>query len=406
MRRSLLRGLPAGGHRTHGADAPGFAVSERSQAFRARFYPEASDGQWSDWRWQVRKGIRTLASLQRILRLSDDERRAIGNAASRGFLPMSLPPYYASLLDPDDPLQGLRRTVIPVGTESVVAPHEVIDPLAEDEHTVAPGLVHRYPDRVLFLSTKFCASYCRFCTRSRLVGENGETYNLAQAHWEEALAYIRAHPEIRDVLISGGDPLMLSDKTLESLLSALADIPHVEFIRMGTKAPVALPQRITPSLLEILHRYRPVWMSINVTSKDEITPEAAQACQRLADAGVPMGSQTVLLRGVNDSVDEMREMMQALLQIRVRPYYLYQLDPVAGTSHFRVPVSKGLEIIAGLRGHTTGYAVPTYVIDCPGGGGKVPISPDNLVGRDGDELLIKNFEGKVFRAPDPRDIDS
>ena len=265
-----------------------------------------------------------------------------------------------------------------------------------------PGLVHRYPDRVLFLVTDFCSTYCRYCTRSCMVG-NGKGLPFDRGQWEKAIAYIENSPAVRDVILSGGDPLTLSDEILEWLLSRLRKIRHVEFLRIGTKAPVVLPQRITPALTRMLKRYHPLWISIHFTHPDELTPETTLACDRLADAGIPLGSQTVLLSGINDDLDTMKRLMHGLLKIRVKPYYLYQCDPILGSSHFRTPVGKGLEIIRGLRGYTTGYAVPSYVIDAPGGGGKIPLLPEYIVGRDGDDLLLKNYEGNTYRYPDPGD---
>ncbi|MCG6964189.1 MAG: KamA family radical SAM protein [Acidobacteria bacterium] len=369
----------------------------RATSFRRKHFPTASATEWRDWQWQVRNRLARLEALERVLVLTERERRAI--EAHRGQLPFAVTPYYASLLDPLDSEQPLRRTVIPDVMESVVVSGEAIDPLAEEAQSPVPGLVHRYPDRVLFLVTAFCSTYCRYCTRSRVVGDLGEL-QPSPHQWEAALRYIAGHTEIRDVLLSGGDPLTLSDDKLQWLLGRLRAIPHVEIIRLGTKVPAVLPQRITPQLVWMLRRFHPLMMSLHFTHPDELTPEAAKACARLADAGVPLGSQTVLLRGVNDSVDTMRRLMHGLLRLRVRPYYLYQCDPVVGTSQFRTPVQSGLEIIAGLRGHTSGYAVPTYVIDAPGGGGKIPLAPDALVGREGDDVLLRNYEGKVFRYPD------
>lgn len=377
---------------------PSFVISERSDAYRRRFHPDASLREWNDWRWQQRHRLRTLAELERILALTDDEREAI--VRHSGPLPFGLTPYYASLLDPNDPGQGLRRTAVPTLGEFVRTPGEELDPLGEDASSPVPGLVHRYPDRVLFLVTGLCAVYCRYCTRARLVGATGEG-SLKKHQIEDALAYIAATPRIRDVLISGGDPLSLDDERLDWILGRLRAIPHVEFVRIGTKNPAVLPQRITPALVRILKKHGSPWMSIHFTHPDELTPEVAQACGRLADAGVPLGSQTVLLRGVNDDVETMRRLVHGLLRIRVKPYYLYQCDPIAGSSHFRTPVARGLEIIAGLRGHTSGYAVPTYVIDAPGGGGKIPLFPDAVAGRDGDDLLLRNYAGRIYRYPDP-----
>lgn len=376
-----------------------FPSGPDSRAFRRRFFPEASAEEWNDWRWQLRSRIRSLAQLEKIFRLSADEHDAI--ARHKGSLPVGITPYYASLMDRDDAEEPLRRTHIPVGQEYLRTPGEADDPLGEDHDTKTPGLVHRYPDRVLFLTTGFCSTYCRYCTRSRMVGEAGGEYQFSTRQWEQALAYIEAHPEIRDVLLSGGDPLTIADEKLDYLLGRLRAIRHVEFIRLGTKVPTVLPMRVTRSLTRILRKHHPLWMSIHVTHPRELTPEVTEAYARLADAGIPLGSQTVLLKGINDSVDTMKAMMHGLLIRRVKPYYLYQCDPITGSAHFRTPVKKGIEIIEGLRGHTTGYAVPQYVIDAPGGGGKIPLLPDYIVGRDGDDLLLRNFEGGVYRYPDP-----
>ena len=377
-----------------------FPVGPATRAFRKRFYPAIDAAQWNDWRWQARRRIRTLAELERLFVLSDDERDAV--VRHQGSLPLGITPYYASLMSRDDALEPLRRTHIPVGTEYLKAPGEADDPLGEDGHTAVPGLVHRYPDRVLFLATGFCSTYCRYCTRSRMVGEPGGEYSFSRPQWEEALDYIAAHPEIRDVLISGGDPLTLSDERLDYLLGRLRAIRHVEFVRLGTKVPVVLPMRVNRSLTRILKKHHPLWMSLHFTHPAELTPEVTEACTRLADAGIPLGSQTVLLKDINDSVDTLKSLYHGLLKRRVRPYYLYQCDPISGSSHFRTSVDKGLEIMQGLRGHTTGYAVPTYVIDAPGGGGKIPLLPDYVQGRDGDDLILKNFEGKTYRYTDPQ----
>jgi lysine 2,3-aminomutase len=377
---------------------PRLVVSPRSDSFRRRFFPEAAVADWNDWRWQLRNRIRNLGDLKRILRLSEDEEEAVMRLG--GHLPVGITPYYAALMDPLEALDPIRRTMVPVGTELVHTPGEADDPLAEDEFMPVPGLVHRYPDRVLFLVTNFCATYCRYCTRARMVGQTGE-YHFNTKQYERAIEYIAATPTVRDVLLSGGDPLTMNDDRLEWLLSRLRAIPHVEFLRIGTKVPAVLPQRITPQLTRMLRRFHPLWMSIHFMHPAEITPEVGQACARLADAGIPLGSQTVLTQGVNDDVPTMKALMHGLLKSRVRPYYIYQCDPISGSSHFRTPVEKGLEIIAGLRGFTTGYGVPTFVIDAPGGGGKIPLIPDPVVGRDGDFVLLRNHEGKVFRYPDP-----
>lgn len=376
-----------------------FPVGPTTRAFRKRFFSEVELAEWNDWRWQARRRIRTLAELERLFVLSDDERDAV--ARHEGSLPLGITPYYASLMSREDALEPLRRTHIPVGTEYLKVPGEADDPLGEDGHTAAPGLVYRYPDRVLFLVTGFCSTYCRYCTRSRMVGEPGGDYSFSRPQWEEALDYIAAHPEIRDVLLSGGDPLTLSDDRLDYLLGRLRAIRHVEFVRLGTKVPVVLPMRVTRSLTRILKKHHPLWMSVHFTHPTELTPEVTEACTRLADAGIPLGSQTVLLKGINDNVETLKSLYHGLLKRRVRPYYLYQCDPITGSSHFRTSVDKGLEIMQGLRGHTTGYAVPTYVIDAPGGGGKIPLLPDYVQGREGNDLILRNFEGKTYRYTDP-----
>ena len=376
-----------------------FPVGPRTREFRKRFFADISPDTWNDWRWQARSRLRSLTQLERVFALSPDEREAI--TRHRGSLPVGITPYYASLMDLADPTEPLRRTHLPVMDEYLPTPGEADDPLGEDHDSAVPGLVHRYPDRVLFLATGFCSTYCRYCTRSRMVGEAGGGYQFSYGQWEKALAYIEAHREIRDVLISGGDPLTLGDDKLEWLLGRLRAIEHVEFLRIGSKVPVVLPQRVTRNLVRILKRYHPLWMSLHLTHPAELTPETTEAFTRLADAGIPLGSQTVLLKGINDSVETLKPLFHGLLKRRVRPYYLYQCDPITGSAHFRTPVEKGLEIIRGLRGHTTGYAVPTYVIDAPGGGGKIPLLPDYVVGRDGDDLLLTNFEGGTYRYADP-----
>jgi lysine 2,3-aminomutase len=378
-----------------------FAISARTKGFRHTSFPDVSDAQWNDWRWQLRNSLRTVDELGRVLQLSDDETAAMRR--NRNDFPVAVTPYYASLLDPRDPNQGLRRTMVMTPQEFVRTPDESIDPLSEDRDSPVPGLVHRYPDRVLFLVTGTCAVYCRFCTRSRMVGPPDGKYVFNTGQWERAIEYIAGTPAIRDVLISGGDPLVLSDDRLEWLLSRLRRIPHVEFLRIGTKIPAVLPQRITRDLVKMLKRYHPLWMSLHVLHPDELTREMEQACSRLADAGIPLGSQTPLLAGVNDDHEVARRLFHGLLRLRVKPYYLYQADLVVGTAHFRTPVSKGLEIVKRLRGHTSGYAVPTFAIDVPGGGGKIAVLPDSALERDGHHILLTNYEGNVYRFPDPRE---
>ncbi|MEZ6232708.1 MAG: KamA family radical SAM protein [Phycisphaerales bacterium] len=392
------KGTPRGG--TGSADAPSDAIpmSPGARAFRDRVFPGATDADWADWKWQLRSRLRGPETLERAFHPTDDERQTVAELGDR--LPVGITPYYASLIDPNDPSDPIRKTMVPVAQEFKMAPGEQADPLGEDADMPVPGLVHRYPDRVLFLVTSFCAVYCRYCTRSRLVGKTGE-YHFNTAQFEKALAYLRATPEVRDVLISGGDPLTMNDDRLDWLLGQLRAIPHIDFVRIGSKVPVVLPQRITPAFCAMLKKHKP-WMSIHFMHPREVTPEVAEACGRLVDAGVPLGSQTVLTAGVNDDPATMKELMHRLLKARVRPYYIYQCDPIPGSAHFRVPVEKGLEIIEALRGHTTGYAVPTFVIDGPGGGGKIPLMPNYVLGRDGDDIVLRNYSGKVFRYPDPR----
>ncbi len=366
-----------------------------TRSFRRRFYPLVSDKEWNDWQWQVSNRIRTYEKLSRILVLSPDE--TLVNSGAQ--LPLSITPYYLSLISADDPDQPLRRSVVPSVNEWVKMPCESDDPLGEDHQSPVPGLVHRYPDRVLFLLLDFCSTYCRYCTRSRVVGHGN--IHAGRTRWEKAIEYIARTPMIRDVLLSGGDPLTLSDDRLEWVLSRLRRIPHVEIIRIGTKVPTVLPQRITPKLVKMLRRYHPLWMSLHFVHPDECTPETTKACTMLADAGIPLGSQTVLLKNINDSVDTMKSLMQGLMKMRVRPYYLYQCDPITGSGHFRTSIEKGLEIIRGLRGFTTGYAVPTYVVDAPGGGGKIPLMPDYVQGHTAEDMILTNYEHKNFRYPDP-----
>lgn len=350
---------------------------------------------WRDWTWQLRNRLTTTAQLEQLMELTPDERAGCEHANRK--LALAITPYFFNLIDRRDPDCPIRKQVIPRAAEQVVSDGEMLDSLGEDEHSPVSGLVHRYPDRVLFLVTDRCAAYCRYCTRSRLVS-NAQDYNF-HPEYEEGLRYIAAHPEIRDVLLSGGDPLLLSDAKLEHLLSRLRAIPHVEFIRIGSRIPVFLPQRITPELCAILRRHGPVWMSIHVNHPRECTADLRAACERLAFAGVPLGNQSVLLRGINDDVDVMKALVHRLLRMRVRPYYLYQMDLITGGAHFKASVRKGIEIIQALRGHTTGYAVPQFVIDAPGGGGKVPLNPDYVESVDDDAIVLRNYEGRLYRYP-------
>jgi lysine 2,3-aminomutase len=358
---------------------------------------------WNDWTWQLRNRITTLAQLEKLMTLTPDEKEGCLFAAHK--LSLAITPYYFNLIDTKDPECPIRKQVIPNIKESYIAPGESSDPVGEEGTMPVPGIVHRYPDRVLFLVTDRCASYCRYCTRSRLVS-NAQSYDF-HPELEQGLKYIESHPEIRDVLISGGDPLLLSDAKIDSLLGRLRAIPHVEFIRMGSRIPVFLPQRITPELAEIFRKHGPIWMSIHTNHPKEVTQELAVACERLSLAGVPLGNQSVLLDGINDSVEVMKSLVHRLLMIRVRPYYLYACDLIEGSTHFRAPIQKGIEIIRGLRGHTTGYSIPQLVVDGPGGGGKIPLNPEYVQAIHDGVLELRNFEDRTYiyptgnKLPDP-----
>lgn len=360
-------------------------------------YARVPAREWNDWRWQVRHRIRDLAGLEEVFTLTPDEREAVIRLGTR--LPLGLTPYYAGRVLAS---AALRKTKIPSPAEFTVAPGEHDDPLGEEAHHVVPGLVHTYPDKALFLVTDFCATYCRYCMRARLVGQG--TLVPDHAMWERALDYLRHHTEIRDVLLSGGDPLIMADDRLEWLLQRLRALPHLEMLRIGTKVPAVLPQRITPALCRMLKRYHPLFMSLHFVHPDELTPETATACNRLADAGIPLGGQMVLLRGVNDDPAIIKELCQRQLTMRVKPYYLHQCDAIAGSEHFRTTVARGRAIIQALHGWTSGYAVPQYMIDAPGGGGKIPVVPDYIVRQDGPDFVIRNYAGQLYRyregAPD------
>jgi lysine 2,3-aminomutase len=355
---------------------------------------------WNDWRWQLKNRITNVDQLQKYLPTLTREEYA-GAALANNKLALAITPYFFNLIDQEDENCPIRLQVVPRLEETTTAPWEMSDPCGEDSHSPVPGLVHRYPDRVLFLVTDRCAAYCRYCTRSRLVS-NATGYDF-HPEFEKQIAYIQKHPEIRDVLLSGGDPLLLSDEKLEHLLSRLRAIPHVEFLRIGTRIPIFLPQRITPELCAMLKQFHPLFISIHSNHPRELTTEVRDTLGRLADAGIPLGNQTVLLRNVNDSIEVMKAQVQKLLMCRVRPYYIYQCDLIAGSAHLRSSVRKGLEIMENLRGHTTGYAVPQFVIDAPGGGGKVPVNPDYILTRDDNRIVIRNYEGKVFEYPEAAD---
>jgi lysine 2,3-aminomutase len=351
---------------------------------------------WDDWRWQLAHRLNTVEELSQVIDLTPDE--IVGLSAPQHFR-VDITPYFASLMDGDDDRCPMRRQVIPTGREMVPFTAEMSDSLAEEAHSPVPGLVHRYPDRVLMLVTTQCASYCRYCTRSRIVGDPSAQFS--RHDYEAQIRYIAGNPRVRDVLISGGDPLILPQKILDDLLRQLWAIPHVEILRIGSRVPVFLPQRITPDLVDMLRQYHPLWMNIHFNHPKEITPEVEVALARLADAGIPLGSQSVLLAGINDCPNIMKDLVHKLVRNRVRPYYIYQCDLVHGAGHFRTPVSTGIQIIEALRGHTSGFAVPTFVIDAPRGGGKIPIMPNYLLSESPDRVVARNFEGFISAYTQP-----
>ncbi|MFV0337303.1 MAG: KamA family radical SAM protein [Chthoniobacterales bacterium] len=360
------------------------------------FWPDVSAEQWKDWKWQLKNRVTRLEQLEKLLRLTDVERAGVLLSGTK--LSLGITPHFFNLIDPNDPQDPIRRQVIPRMEEGNVSPEEMADPCGEDSHMPVPGLVHRYPDRVLFLTTDRCASYCRYCTRSRVVSGAGE--QSLETNFDEAFAYLEKHTEVRDVLFSGGDALLFSDSRLEYFISRIRAIKHIEFIRIGSRVPIFLPQRITPSLCKMLQKYHPLWMSVHVNHPRELTTEVRDGLAMLANHGVPLGNQSVLLAGVNDNAETMKTLVHKLLMARVKPYYLYQCDLITGSAHLRTSVRKGIEIIESLRGNTSGYAVPQYVIDAPGGGGKIPINPNYVLYHDHEKIVLRNYEGKVFEYPE------
>lgn len=362
---------------------------------------DVSPKDWKDYRWQLKNRVQSLARIEEDLTLSEEERSGILLTGTK--LASAVTPHYFNLVEADNPACPIRRQIIPRLEETFEDPREMSDPCGEDEHMPVPGLVHRYPDRVLFLVTDRCASYCRYCTRSRVVSGVGDQH--LETQWEAAFAYLENTPQVRDVLLSGGDPLLLSDGRLDRILSRLRSIKHIQFVRIGSRIPIFLPQRITPELCATLRKYHPLFISIHANHPRELTTEVRDALGRLADAGIPLGNQSVLLKGVNDSVDVQRALLHKLLLCRVKPYYLYQCDLIKGSAHLRTPIRTGLEIIEGLRGHTTGYAIPQLVIDAPGGGGKIPINPNYVVSSDERQTLLRNYEGKEFLYPEAQELE-
>jgi lysine 2,3-aminomutase len=368
----------------------------RREAICQIFGEPYDPARWNDWRWQMRHRFIKPEQFEKLLRLTVAERR--GLAMTHEKFAVAVTPHFAELIDADDPNCPIRRQVVPREEELFVGPGDMTDPCGEDHDEVVPGLVHRYPDRVLLLALDTCAAYCRYCTRSRLVSQ-GELDPLAR-RMDAIIGYLEAHTEVRDVLLSGGDPLLMSEDRLDEVLGRIRAVPHIEFVRIGSRVPCFLPQRITPELVAVLRKHR-VWLSLHFCHAREVTPDVARACDLLADGGIPLGAQTVLLKGVNDDVQTLKDLFHALLRIRVRPYYLYQCDPVVGTGHLRTTVAKGIELMSGVRGHTTGYAVPTYVIDAPGGGGKVPIQAETITAYEDGNVSLRNWAGQTYSYIDP-----
>lgn len=373
-------------------------MPEQFVSKRAPIYKDVPDEKWNDWRWQLSNRLNSVEDIEKILPLSESERKAL---QTQGIFRVDVTPYFISLIDPEDLEDPIRLQIIPRAEEMQSFTAMMEDSLAEDRHSPVPGLVHRYPDRVLMLVTTQCASYCRYCTRSRIVGDPGQTFKREE--FEMQIDYLKRTPQVRDVLLSGGDPLVLAPKILEELLSRLREIPHIEIIRIGSRVPVFMPMRITQELCDMLEKYHPLWMNIHVNHPNEISAELAAATDRLTRAGIQLGNQAVLLAGVNDNVHIQRDLVHRLVRIRVRPYYLYQCDLVEGAGHFRTPVAKGIEIMEGLRGHTSGYAVPQFIVDAPGGGGKIPLMPNYLMSMSDHKIILRNFEGFITTYEEPTD---
>lgn len=363
-----------------------------------QLWQDVTEKQWNDWKWQLKNRITDVETLKQIVKLTKTEEKAIEKCL--GHLRMAITPYYATLIDPQDPNCPIRKQAIPTESELIDAQADMIDPLHEGKDSPIPGLTHRYPDRVLLLMTDQCSMYCRHCTRRRLAGNTDRIYSKEQI--EKAIDYIRNTPEVRDVLLSGGDALCVSDERIDWILQKLREIPHVEIIRIGTRTPVVLPQRITKELISIIRKYHPIWLNTHFNHPKEITLESKKAIALLADAGIPLGNQSVLLKGVNDCPDLMKKLVHELVKMRIRPYYLYQCDLSTGIEHFRTPVSKGVEIIERLRGHTSGFAVPTFVVDAPGGGGKIPVGPNYVLSHSPDKIILRNYEGVIASYQEPK----
>ena len=396
-----VHGLDIFSNDTNSSDARSLPISASVDSFRRTFFPTASAHDWNDWRWQLKNRLSTVEEFSRIFQLTESETTAFTQTCG---IPVAVTPYYASIMHSGEHSSNgaLKRCMLPSMMEYHKSPGEREDPLAEEHYSPIPGLVHRYSDRALFMVTDFCSCYCRYCTRSRLVG-GGKKSSQARAmklRWELAISWIAEHPEIKDVIISGGDPLTLTDSQIEFLLESIRAIKHVEIIRIGTKVPVVLPQRITKPLTKILKKFHPLFASIHFTHPDELTIENREACERLANAGLPLGSQTVLLKGINDSPETLSALMTGLLKHRVRPYYVYQCDPIIGSSHFRTTVRDGVNLIGALQGNISGYGIPHYVVDTPGGGGKISLLPNRIAETTPDGISLLNYQGQEFYYPE------
>lgn len=371
------------------------------QSRRRELFPQATDAEWRDWRWQLRHSVRSLAELEKLVPLTGDERRGCLETAS--IFRLGISPYYLSLIDPDHPFCPVRMQSIPVRAEAEKHRGELRDPLGEDHHRPVRAIVHKYPDRVLLLALDHCSVYCRHCTRRRIT--SGDEGGISREELQEAVAYLREHTEVRDVLVSGGDPLLLSTPRLIELLEPLRAIPHVEMIRIGTRIPVCLPMRVDDELARALRRFAPLFVVTHFNHAKEITSEAREACERLVDHGVPVENQAVLMRRLNSSVTAIKDLMQKCLTMRVRPYYLHQMDVAEGLEHLRTPIATGVEILEGLRGWTTGLAVPHLAVDLPDGGGKVTLQPQYVVEKGQRETVLRNYRGEKYVYPEPAETD-
>lgn len=365
---------------------------------RKELFPHISDEEWNDWHWQVKNRIGNVEQLKNYLDLTREEELNIIETTK--VFRMAITPYYLSLIDPNDPIDPIKKQSVPSIKETQMSEADLQDPLHEDSDSPVPGITHRYPDRVLFLITDVCSMYCRHCTRRRFAGHVDKAPSKEQI--DRAIDYIANTPSVRDVLLSGGDPLLLSDKRLEYIISNLRKIPHVEIIRIGSRTPCVMPQRITTELCSMLKKYHPIWLNTHFNHANEITDDSKKACAMLADAGIPLGNQSVLLRGVNDCIPVMKKLVHELVKMRVRPYYLYQCDLSMGLSHFRTTIAQGIDIIEGLRGHTSGFCVPTFVVDAPGGGGKIPVMPNYVISQGNNRVVLRNYEGVITTYEEPK----